>query len=155
MELIPINGRAHGFYSPRENRIAIRLTTSVDPLSVTKTKTLAHESAHYLANHNGKDHRRDLEAVAEASAFVAMDHFGLDSGEYSFHYVANWAKDKEHLHTNLEAIRKISGRIIRAVEGVGDPYEDEFGSFEAIGPGPLTAQTLAVEEENDRHAPNL
>jgi len=72
-----------------------------------------------------------------------MDHFGLDTGEYSFHYVATGAEDKERLHTNLEEIRTISGRIIRGVEGVGDPYEDGLGSFEVIGPGPLTAQILA------------
>lgn len=129
MESIPINGHAHGFYSPRKKRIGIRLTPQVSPFTVARTKTLAHETTHYLADHKGDGDRHDAEMVAEAPAFVAMNHFNLDTGDYSFHYLTGWAEDKEHLHTNLEEIR----RIIRAVEGVGDPCEDEFGSFEAIG----------------------
>jgi hypothetical protein len=148
MESIPINGHAQGYYSPKEKKIAIRLTSSVDPLSVGKTKTLAHESAHYFANHGADSDRHDAETVAEASAFVALNHFGLDTGDYSFTYIASWAQDRERLHTNLEDIRRVSGQIIGAVEGVGDPYEDEFGSFDAIASGPITKKIQAMEEED-------
>lgn len=33
----------------------------------------------------------------EASAFVVMDHFGLEN--YSFHYVAVWAEGTDRLQT--------------------------------------------------------
>lgn len=125
---LPRTLRKRKLISQRVEQIRL-LRNRVSPFTVARTKTLAHETTHYLADHKGDGDRHDAETVAEAPAFVAMNHFNLDTGDYSFHYLTGWAEDKEHLHTNLEEIR----RIIRAVEGVGDPCEDEFGSFEAIG----------------------
>lgn len=109
METYPLNGHAHGFYSPHNNKIAIRLTVGVDPLSVGKTKTLVHEAAHFLANHNGKTDRHDAETVVEASAFVTMAHFDLDTANYSF--IAGWSEERDRLQNNLEEIRRVSAQL--------------------------------------------
>ena len=43
-------------------------------------------------------------------------HFGFDTGIRSFPYVALWAKDKKTLEENLASIRKISAKVIDALE---------------------------------------
>lgn len=155
LESIPMDGHKHGFYSPGEKKIAIRLPTMTSPFTVSKTKTLAHESAHWLADHKGGIDRRDAETVAEASAFVAMAHFNLDTELYSATYIASWAEDRERLHTNLAEIRRVGGRIIDAVEGISDPYEGEFGSWESRGEGPRGREYRELMDEIDRTAPNF
>lgn len=155
MESVPMHGHRQGDYHPTLKRIRIRMPTVTSPFTVSKTKTLAHESAHYLADHKGDIDRRDAETVAEASAFVAMSHFNLDTQLYSANYIASWAEDKERLHTNLAEIRKVAGGIIDAVEGVSDPYADGFGSWESRGEGDLARGWREAMEEIDRHAPNI
>lgn len=57
-----------------------------------KSKTLSHELAHSQM-HQGVDyaaHRPQCELEAESVAFVVLNHFGLDSGDYSFGYVSAW-----------------------------------------------------------------
>jgi hypothetical protein len=48
--------------------------------------------------------------------FYHRAHFGFDTGVRSFPYVALWAKDKKTLEANLAAIRKVSAKIIEALE---------------------------------------
>jgi hypothetical protein len=55
--------------------------------------------------------------VAEASAFIAMSHFGYDTSEYSFPYVVNWAENMNRIRQNLGAVQKISSTLIQAIEG--------------------------------------
>lgn len=88
-------GNARGFWNPTKRQIVMRREGNIDPLSVGKTKTLAHEAAHYLADHRGNLSRDDAETVAEGSAYVTMEDFGIDTGDYSFTYVASWSKDME------------------------------------------------------------
>ena len=101
--------------------IVIRKEDGVDPLNVAKTKTLVHEAAHYVADHAPTLAKGDVETVAESSAFVVMDRFGLDTGAYSFPYVAGWAQNTDVLKRNLGEIQKVSHRLIAAIEGVADP----------------------------------
>lgn len=150
-----MHGHRQGDYHPTDKRIRIRLTPQVSSFTVSKTKTLAHESAHFLADHKGDIDRRDAETVAESSAFVAMFHFGMDTQLYSANYIAAWSEDSEGLHTNLAEIRRIGGGIIDAVEGVGDPYEGGFCAYENMGAGPLAQQMFDIDEEWERNAPNL
>ncbi len=55
-----------------------------------QVKTLAHELAHALL-HEGVDDRARAELEAESTAYVVCRALGLDSGGYSFGYVACWA----------------------------------------------------------------
>ena len=60
-------------------------------MKVQKTKTPILEAAHYGSGENTEETKRTfVEVVAESSAFVVMDHFGFDSGQYAFTYTAGW-----------------------------------------------------------------
>jgi len=79
-------------------------------------KTLLHEVAHYYSEGVFQIPRRDAETIAESSAFTVGAHFGFDTGTRSFSYVALWSQDKKVLEHNLAAIRKVSDKIIDALE---------------------------------------
>ena len=79
-------------------------------------KTLLHEMAHYFSEGVFRMPRRNAETIAESVAFTVGAHFGFDSGVRSFPYVAIWAQDKKVLEQNLADIRKVSTKIIDALE---------------------------------------
>jgi uncharacterized membrane protein (UPF0127 family) len=79
-------------------------------------KTLLHEMAHYYSEGVFRMPRRNAETIAESVAFTVGAHFGFDSGVRSFPYVALWAQDKKILEQNLADIRKVSTKIIDALE---------------------------------------
>jgi len=118
-------GHASGFYNPTKRQIVVRRSVGqdedgteyrlVDPLNVQKTKTLVHEAAHYVADHRGNVDRRDAETVAEGAAFVVLAHHGLDTGAYSFPYLATWARDLAVLKRNLTAIQQTATMLIGAI----------------------------------------
>ncbi len=79
-------------------------------------KTLIHEVAHYYSEGVFRIPRQDAETIAESVAFTIGAHFGFDTGTRSFPYVAIWSKDRKVLEANLAAIRKVSAKIIDALE---------------------------------------
>ncbi len=107
---------ANGYYRPADRLIALSDRLQGDQ----RTKTLVHEAAHYLADHRGQVTREDAETVAESSAFVVLAHYGIDTGSYSFPYVARWAKDKAVLRRNLAEVQGVAAGLIAGIEGV-DP----------------------------------
>lgn len=101
---------ANGEYRPRTRQIRLR----PNPMS-QMTKTLAHELSHHVhIQYFGteSDSRSERETVAEASAYVVSQYFGLDSGDYSFPYLAGWAANRDQLKSQLSLIQKVSSRII-------------------------------------------
>jgi alkylated DNA nucleotide flippase Atl1 len=113
----PMHGHKQGYYSPNTRKVAIRKAETVDPLSIQLTKTLVHEAAHYAAGHAGGMDRGAAEVVAECSAFVVMDRYGVDTGAYSFTYAAGWAKgDARLLKQAMGDIKQVSGTLINAIE---------------------------------------
>jgi hypothetical protein len=104
---------ANGYWEPTARRIAVGVHLEGDQV----TKTLAHETAHFVADHQLGMPKEDVETIAESSAFVILQHYGLDSSGYSFPYVARWAKDRQVLKRNLDAIQRTAHRVIEGVEG--------------------------------------
>jgi hypothetical protein len=112
-----------GYYAPQRNKVAVRRVEVVDPLNVQLTKTLIHEAAHYVAGHTTGMNRGVAEVVAECSAFVVMDRYGFDTGDYSFAYVAGWANgDRALLKQGMEDIKKVSSVLIGAIENSSPDY---------------------------------
>ena len=105
-------GTGRGVFMPETNTVGVNVALPYG--DILATKTLMHEAAHWAGEHRGGD-RRDIETVAEASAFVAMHHFGMDTGGYSFGYVAHWAHDMSRLRQNLDAVQKIATNLITAI----------------------------------------
>ncbi|MFC2014054.1 DUF192 domain-containing protein [Chloroflexota bacterium] len=87
-----------------------------DESRAQQLKTLLHEMAHYYSEGVFRMPRRNAETIAESVAFTVGAHFGFDSGVRSFPYVAIWAQDKKVLEQNLSDIRKVSTKIIDALE---------------------------------------
>jgi antirestriction protein ArdC/proteasome lid subunit RPN8/RPN11 len=120
-----------GYFSPGKQRIAIR-----EGMSEVQTVSAAiHEIAHAkLHNRNQlqmaatqdlgtseqtkpKD-RRTEEVEAESISFAVCAHYGIQTGENSFGYIAAWSKDKDlpELRASLETIGKTSSELIDDVD---------------------------------------
>jgi hypothetical protein len=86
-------GEANGYYHIIDNYIALHEKRS----TTQQLKTLIHEYAHFLLHAKGAKFEqvtnRMREAQAEAVAYVVMNHFGYETGEYSFAYIAGWTQD--------------------------------------------------------------
>ena len=89
-------GSAHGYFSQRENKIVIQKGMS----DRQTLKTLFHECAHKLLHDKNNhlaaaDKSRDAQEIhAESVAFITAAHFGMDTSEYSFPYIASWSDGK-------------------------------------------------------------
>lgn len=55
---------------------------------------------------------------AESVTYVVCQHFGIDTSDYSFGYVAGWSKGKEldELKASLDTIRSCAAGLIDAIE---------------------------------------
>ncbi len=119
IEFKDIEGETHGYYNRATERIAIK-----GGMSESQTvKTMIHEIAHsILHNDNVPDakekDRQTKEVEAESVAYTVCKHFGIDSSDYSFGYIAGWSADKElnELKSSLETIRKTSSELITGIE---------------------------------------
>lgn len=115
-----IVGGTKGYFDFTEQRIAIN-----NGMSEAQTiKTAIHELTHSrLHNPNTEDKQENLsryneEVQAESVAFVVSNHFGIDTSDYSFNYIASWSsgKELEELHQSLEIIQKEANIIIQGIE---------------------------------------
>ena len=88
---------------------AIRVRNDVSPKQ--QLKTLIHEIAHGLMHANERGDIRTIELEAETTAFVACQAVGLDTGDYSFTYLAHWAESHEDL-------LKLGDRAIKAADTI-------------------------------------
>lgn len=86
-------------------------------------KTMLHEISHaMLHRRTGNDapakDRRTREVEAESVAYVVCKHFGVDTADYSFGYIAGWSKGKDlpELKTSLDTIRCCAASLIDAIE---------------------------------------
>lgn len=81
-----------GYFSPKENRIVLKKDMS----DAQTLKTLIHEYAHSQL-HGGDQVSKESaekEVEAESVAFIVAEHFDIDTSEYSFPYIADWASEK-------------------------------------------------------------
>ena len=124
-----IESGAKGYFSPEGNRIAIR-----EGMGEAQTvKTAIHEAAHQ-ALHSGEAYRksdvpksRNQKATeAESVAYVVCQHFGIDTADYSFGYLAGWSGDKEvpELKASLDTIRRTASGMITKIEEKLQGLED-------------------------------
>ena len=105
-----------GYYQPATHEIVVGAHSQRQ-----RTKTLAHELGHHLAR---VDNRAENECIAEGIAYIVCAHFGIDTGERSFPYVAGWAKDRTTLRNVLGTIQAASAALIDGVYSVQQPERD-------------------------------
>lgn len=115
-----VPGTAKGYTSFMENRIVIKPGMS----QVQTIKTLVHEIAHAklhnpdFLSEEQKKARREKEVEAESVAYVVCQHFGIDTSDYSFGYVAGWSRGRElaELKASLDVIHSTAGEIINTIQ---------------------------------------
>lgn len=107
-------GPSYGYYSRPHKRIVISSSLA----ELDRASTLAHELAHYLLHEKLSGDRRREEIEAEGTAFCLFDHYGLDTGRFSFGYVARYAGNTEAVKRAIEGIQRASRRLIEGVEGI-------------------------------------
>ena len=115
-----IEGGAKGYYDDAEKKIVIKSDMS----QLQTIKTMIHEMAHEKLH--AKEHldeaypadRRTREVEAESIAYTICQHYGLDSSDYSFSYVAGWSsgKDVKELKASLERIRSTADEMITGID---------------------------------------
>ena len=113
------HGAAKGCFNHVTEEILIRPGMS----QKQTVKTMLHEISHATLHRHKKNepltkdqHTREVEA--ESVAYVVCQHFGIDTSDYSFGYVAGWSKGKEldELKASLDTIRSCAAGLIDAIE---------------------------------------
>lgn len=103
-----------GYYSEKENLIAIKNTLSIND----KASVLLHEIAHSLYDDFDYSKDRDLsEVFVESVAYIVADYFGLDTLHCSFNYIIKWAKGETKTVLELGGkIQKCANEFIEKLE---------------------------------------
>ena len=107
-------GGTLGYYSEKENIIAIKDTLSIND----KVAVLLHEIAHSIYDDFDYSQDRDLsEVFVESIAYIVADHFGLDTSPCSFNYILKWAKGEPKTVLELGSkIQKCANEFIEKLE---------------------------------------
>jgi DNA primase len=81
-------------------------------------KTLVHELAHALLHGDGVARSREIQEVeVESVAYVVCGAVGLDTGDYSFAYVARWSGGvAELITTTAERVIECAKQILNSLE---------------------------------------
>ena len=111
-----IRNGAKGYFQAAENRIAVQKDMS----QVQTVKTLIHEMAHQKLHSDDPELSRNAKEVeAEAVAYTVSQHFGIETSDYSFGYIAGWSKGKDlaELKDSLDRIRTAADELITDIEG--------------------------------------
>ena len=125
IEFESIRNGAKGYFHQTENRIAIQEGMS----QVQTLKTVIHEMAHQkLQSIQGGPavltpvqriiSRNAKEVEAESVAFTVCQHYGIDTSDYSFAYIASWSEGKEilELKQSMDTIRNAASEMISEIE---------------------------------------
>ena len=116
-----IESGAKGYYHTTEHRIAMQEGMS----EMQTVKTLIHEMAHQRLHSHKKEKPREerlsarsKEVEAESVAYTICQHFGIDTSDYSFGYIAGWSSGKEtaELKESLGKIRQTASEMITEIE---------------------------------------
>ena len=157
MEFEALSGSIKGRCNYEEKRISIN--EGMDELQ--NIKTAIHEIAHATLHNIDKDEperpdRRTREVQAESVAYAVCQHYGLDTSDYSFGYIAGWSSGKElaELKGSLETIRSTAANLIDTIDGhfaeIQKAQDKEQTTEQA-----QTPQEATIQPEAEAAAPEL
>ncbi len=118
-----IDSGAKGYYHTVDHRIALQEGMS----QVQTIKTLIHEMTHqHLHSKDPKEMspeeprltRNAKEVEAESVAYTVAQHYGIETSDYSFAYIAGWSqgKDTPELKASLDRIRQAADELITGID---------------------------------------
>ena len=90
-----------------------------DVTSAQAVKTLIHELGHALLHGDELPRSKEIaEVEVESVAYIVCDAIGLDSGDYSFAYVARWAEgDCGLLKSTAQRVTECAAKVLVSLEG--------------------------------------
>lgn len=138
---------AKGYYSITDNKIVIN--NELEDLQIVKT--LAHEYVHSLLHKDisirKTQSQREIEA--ESLAFILCNHFGIDTSDYSFAYIASYSEmDQSFLKQTLLEIKKEANNIIEKIEPIFERRKDELIK-NIVYYSPVEMEKISVDLIND------
>ena len=141
-----IKSGAKGYFHVEDNRIAINNGMSEIQTVKTAIHEMAHAKLHNLeAQKDNKQSKNSKEVEAESVAYTVCQHYGIDTSDYSFAYVATWSQGKEmpELKESLNTIREAAADLITKIDAKvqeltaeNEPisfYVAECGEFHSMG----------------------
>ena len=118
-----ISGESKGYYHTEEQRVAIQQGMSESQTVKTAIHEVAHAKLHSRELNRDTDlsepkDRNTKEVEAESIAYTVCQHFGIDTSDYSFGYIAGWSSGKEmtELKSSLDTIRRTASEMISGIE---------------------------------------
>ena len=126
----PMAANMDGYFSPDQQRIAIRTGMSEVQTVSAAVHEIAHSKLHNYAQVQEeaaragdkeppkKKDRNTEEVEAESISYAVCQYFGIQTGENSFGYIANWSQGKElpELRASLETINKAAEELIADID---------------------------------------
>ena len=126
----PMAANMDGYFSPDQQRIAIRAGMSEVQTGSAAVHEIAHSKLHNYAKAQEeaaragdkeppkKKDRNTEEVEAESISYAVCQYYGIQTGENSFGYIANWSQGKElpELRASLETINKAAGELIADID---------------------------------------
>ena len=126
----PMAANMDGYFSPDQQRIAIREGMSEVQTVSAAVHEIAHSKLHNYAKVQEeaaragdkeppkKKDRNTEEVEAESISYAVCQYYGIQTGENSFGYIANWSQDKTlpELRASLETINKAAGELIADID---------------------------------------
>ena len=126
----PMAANMDGYFSPDRQRIAIRAGMSEVQTVSAAVHEIAHSKLHNYAKAQEeavragdkeppkKKDRNTEEVEAESISYAVCQYYGIQTGENSFGYIANWSQGKElpELRASLETINKAAGELIADID---------------------------------------
>ena len=158
-----IEGGSHGYYHLEDKRIAINEGMSELQTLKTAIHEIAHAKLHDIDLNAPKDEqqphidRRTREVEAESVAYTVCQHYGLDTSDYSFGYVAGWSSGRElsELKSSLETIRSAAAEIINSIdENLAELQKAQDKEQTAGQEQPTREEKAAPKEQPQPEAPS-
>ena len=126
----PMAANMDGYFSPDRQRIAIRAGMSEVQTVSAAVHEIVHSKLHNYAQVQEeaaragdkeppkKKDRNTEEVEAESISYAVCQYYGIQTGENSFGYIANWSQGKElpELRASLETINKAAGELIADID---------------------------------------
>ena len=121
IEMEEIAGESKGYFDREARRIAVQENMSESQTLKTMIHEVAHSMLHNKEVEQEEQERKDRntkEVEAESIAYTVCQHFGVDTSEYSFGYIAGWSsgRDTKELKSSMDTIRRTASELITGIE---------------------------------------
>ena len=121
IELEEIAGDSKGYYDKEAKRIAVQENMSESQTLKTMIHEVAHSKLHSKEVEQDEQMKKDRntkEVEAESIAYTVCQHFGVDTSDYSFGYIAGWSsgRNTKELRASMDTIRRTASELITGIE---------------------------------------